>query len=44
MLLNIRTYLTKVTSEALDDIKDDEVKRELAKGNTLIRYIEYPPQ
>ena len=25
---------------ALDVIKDDEVKRELAKGNTLINYIE----
>ena len=24
----------------LEDIKDDEVKRELAKGNTLINYIE----
>jgi hypothetical protein len=28
----------------LDDIKDDEVKRELAKGNTLISYSEYQPQ
>jgi hypothetical protein len=28
----------------LDDIKDDEVKRELAKGNTLISYTEYQPQ
>ena len=28
----------------LDDIKDDEVKRELAKGNTLISYIEHMPQ
>jgi len=28
----------------LDDIKDDDkVKRELAKGNTLITYIEYQP-
>jgi hypothetical protein len=25
----------------LEDIKDDEVKRELAKGNTLISYIEF---
>jgi hypothetical protein len=28
----------------LDDIKDDDLKRELAKGNTLISYIEYQPQ
>ncbi len=28
----------------LEDIKDDEVKRELAKGNTLISYTEYQPQ
>ncbi len=28
----------------LDDIKDDEVKSELAKGHTLISYIEYQPQ
>ena len=28
----------------LEDIKDDEVKRELAKGNTLISYIEYQSQ
>jgi hypothetical protein len=28
----------------LDDIKDDEVKAELAKGHTLISYIEYQPQ
>ena len=30
--------------KALEDIKDHEVKRELAKGNTLISYIEYQPQ
>jgi hypothetical protein len=30
--------------KALEDIKDHEVKRELAKGNTLINYIEYQPQ
>ena len=30
--------------KALDDIKDDEVKRELAKGNTLISYFEHIPQ
>jgi hypothetical protein len=28
----------------LEDIKDDEVKRELSKGNTLISYTEYQPQ
>jgi hypothetical protein len=28
----------------LEDIKDDEVKRELTKGNTLISYIEYQSQ
>jgi hypothetical protein len=28
----------------LEDIKDDEVKRELAKGNTIISYTEYQPQ
>jgi hypothetical protein len=28
----------------LDEIKDDEVKRELSKGNTLISYFEYQPQ
>jgi hypothetical protein len=28
----------------LEDIKDDEVKRELSKGNTLISYIEYQSQ
>jgi len=28
----------------LDDIKDDDVKKELAKGNTLISYIEHMPQ
>jgi hypothetical protein len=30
--------------KALQDIKDDEVKREIAKGNTLISYTEYQPQ
>jgi hypothetical protein len=30
--------------KALEDIKDDEVKRELSKGNTLISYFEYQPQ
>ena len=30
--------------ELFGDIKDDDVKRELAKGNTLISYIEYQPQ
>jgi hypothetical protein len=41
MLLNIRTYLTKVTSEALDDINDPDLKRELANGQTqLISYSE----
>jgi hypothetical protein len=44
MLLNIRTYLTEVTPEALEDIKDDDVKRELTKGNILISYSEYQPQ
>jgi hypothetical protein len=44
MLLNIRNYLTEVTPEALMDIKDDDVKRELAKGNTSISYSEYQPQ
>jgi hypothetical protein len=34
----------KERQKQLDDIKDDEVKRELAKGNTLISYIEYQPQ
>ncbi len=34
----------KERQRALDNIKDDEVKRELAKGNTLISYIEYQPQ
>ncbi|MGH9972685.1 MAG: hypothetical protein ACRD93_02170 [Nitrososphaeraceae archaeon] len=29
---------------ALDDINDDDVKRELAKGHTLINYFEYQPQ
>ncbi len=28
----------------LDEIKDDDLKRELAKGNTLISYIEHMPQ
>jgi hypothetical protein len=28
----------------LEDIKDDDVKREIAKGNTLISYTEYQPQ
>lgn len=28
----------------LDDIKDDDVKKELAKWNTLISYIEHMPQ
>jgi hypothetical protein len=28
----------------LDEIKDPDLKRELAKGNTLISYIEYQPQ
>jgi hypothetical protein len=30
--------------KALDDIKDDDVKRELAKGNTLISYFEHMPR
>jgi hypothetical protein len=30
--------------KALEDIKDDEVKRELEKGNTLISYFEHIPQ
>jgi hypothetical protein len=30
--------------KALEDIKDDEVKRELAKGSTLISYFEHMPQ
>jgi hypothetical protein len=30
--------------KALEDIKDDEVKRELSIGNTLISYFEYQPQ
>jgi hypothetical protein len=28
----------------LDDINDDDVKRELAKGHTLLSYTEYQPQ
>jgi uncharacterized Zn finger protein len=28
----------------LEDINDPDVKRELAKGNTLISYIEHQPQ
>jgi hypothetical protein len=28
----------------LDDIKDENLKAELAKGHTLISYIEYQPQ
>jgi hypothetical protein len=28
----------------LEDIKDDDLKREIAKGNTLISYTEYQPQ
>jgi hypothetical protein len=28
----------------LDDISDDDVKRELAKGHTLLSYTEYQPQ
>ena len=32
------------TQKQLDDIKDDDVKKELAKGNTLISYIEHMPQ
>jgi hypothetical protein len=28
----------------LEDIKDDEVRRELAKGHTLISYFEHVPQ
>jgi hypothetical protein len=34
----------KEQQKALEDIKDDEVQRELAKGNTLISYIEYQSQ
>ena len=34
----------KERQKELDDIKDDEVKRELAKGNTLISYFDYQPQ
>jgi hypothetical protein len=34
----------KERQKELDDIKDDEVKRELAKGNTLLSYTEYQPQ
>jgi hypothetical protein len=34
----------KERQRQLDDIKDDEVKRELAKGSTLISYTEYQPQ
>jgi len=34
----------KERQKQLDDIKDDEVKRELATGNTLISYFEYQPQ
>jgi hypothetical protein len=30
--------------ELFSDINDDDAKRELAKGNTLISYIEYQPQ
>jgi hypothetical protein len=30
--------------KALEDIKDDDVKRELAKGNTLISYFEHMPR
>ena len=34
----------KERQKQLDDIKDDEVKRELAKGNTLLSYTEYQRQ
>jgi hypothetical protein len=34
----------KERQRQLDDIKDDEVKRELSIGNTLISYFEYQPQ
>ena len=34
----------KERQKQLDDIKDDEVKRELARDNTLISYFEYQPQ
>ena len=30
--------------KALDDIKDENLKAELAKGNTLLSYTEYQPQ
>jgi hypothetical protein len=34
----------KERQKALEDIKDDDLKREIAKGNTLISYTEYQPQ
>jgi hypothetical protein len=34
----------KERQKQLEDIKDDEVKRDLAKGNTLISYVENQPQ
>lgn len=34
----------KERQRALDDIKDDDLKRELARGNTLISYIEHQSQ
>jgi hypothetical protein len=41
MLLNIRSYVTEVTPEALDDINDPDLKRELASAQTqLISYSE----
>jgi hypothetical protein len=34
----------KQRQKELEDIKDDEVRREVSKGNTLISYIEDMPQ
>jgi hypothetical protein len=34
----------KKKKELFGDINDPDLKRELAKGNTLISYIEYQPQ
>ena len=42
--LNSRTRKKRDRQKALDDIKDENLKAELAKGNTLINYTEYQPQ
>jgi hypothetical protein len=42
--MGVRMLERKERQKQLDDIKDDDVKKELAKGNTLLSYIEHMPQ